>query len=92
MKSSSACDTDRERIRQTVPVTAISPHTAPFSDSATAEEAAAIAAALERFLHETTPAQTGSGELPSDPWTRAAMLEGVSREDHADVPHPWINT
>jgi hypothetical protein len=58
--------------------------------SATAEEAAAIAAALESFLHETAP-PPAPAEHPN-PWTRAAMLEGVSREDRADVPHPWINT
>jgi hypothetical protein len=59
--------------------------------SATAEEAAVIAAALERFAHETAPPPPGDEEAP-DPWMRAAMLEGVTREDHADVPHPWINT
>ncbi|HYM45641.1 MAG TPA: hypothetical protein VES65_05705 [Solirubrobacteraceae bacterium] len=58
--------------------------------SASLEEAAAIAAALERFAHDTAP--TPGGDDGPDPWTRAAMLEGVSREDHADVPHPWINT
>jgi hypothetical protein len=59
--------------------------------TATAEEAAAIAAALERFAHDTAPPPAAAEEIP-DPWTRAAMLEGVTREDHADVPHPWINT
>ena len=63
-------------------------HAAPI---ATPEEAAAIAAALKRFAHETAPPLAGGGEAPEE-WTRAAMLEGVSREAHADVPHPWINT
>jgi len=27
-----------------------------------------------------------------DPWRRAALLEGVSREDQGDPGHPWINT
>jgi hypothetical protein len=55
------------------------------------EEATAIAAAIERFAQDTAPvASAGGSEL--DPWTRSALLEGVSREDHADVPHPWINT
>ena len=58
--------------------------------SATDEEAAAIAAAIERFTHDTAPAPAGGGEA-LDPWIRAAMLEGVSREEHGDVPHPWIN-
>jgi hypothetical protein len=59
--------------------------------AATAEEAAAIAATIERFIHDTTPATAGDGRAP-DPWTRAAVLEGVMREEHGDVPHPWINT
>jgi hypothetical protein len=59
-------------------------------DSATVEEAAAIAAAVDRFLGETAPAPA-NGAQTLDPWTHAAMLEGISREDRADVPHPWIN-
>jgi hypothetical protein len=59
--------------------------------SASDEEAAAIAAAIERFTHDTAPVQAGGGDT-ADPWIRAAMLEGVSREEHGDVPHPWINT
>ncbi len=58
--------------------------------AATAEEAAAIAAAIERFAHDTAPPVSGAAEV-LDPWTRAAMLEGVMREEHGDVPHPWIN-
>jgi hypothetical protein len=65
--------------------------TTPVPRPASPEETAAIAAALERFLHETAAYQARDKEAP-DPWTRAAMLEGVSREDQADVPHPWINT
>jgi len=57
---------------------------------ASAEEAAAIAAAIERFTHDTAPSPP-SGVAVLDPWTRAAMLEGVMHEDPADVPHPWIN-
>jgi|HubBroStandDraft_4_1064222.scaffolds.fasta_scaffold08946_4 hypothetical protein len=66
-----------------------------MTTTASAEEAAAIAAALERFLHdeEATRAHARArGTDAPDPWTRAAMLEGVMRENHADVPHPWINT
>jgi hypothetical protein len=43
--------------------------------SASPAEAAAITAAVERFIAETTP------EAPAvetvNPWTRAALLEGV---------------
>jgi hypothetical protein len=44
--------------------------------SASPDEAAAIAAAIERFLAETAPA-TPSVEGVG-PWTRAALIEGVS--------------
>jgi hypothetical protein len=58
--------------------------------SASPEEAAAIVAALERFISATAastpPSQAG------DPWRRAAMLEGVQREDQGEAGNPWINT
>jgi hypothetical protein len=73
-----------------VTVTGLDPRTTSNAPSATAEEAAAIAAAIERFAHDTAPPAAGAGEV-MNPWTRAAMLEGVMREEHADVPHPWIN-
>jgi hypothetical protein len=47
-----------------------------MENSATPEQAAAIAAAIERFAAEAAPAATGSAE-GVDPWTRAALLEGV---------------
>jgi hypothetical protein len=57
--------------------------------SASSEEAAAIAAALERFRRETsTPPACQAA--PVDGWRRAAILEGVGREDPGDVPDPWI--
>ncbi len=71
------------------------PHSTPtatIAGSVTPEEAAAIAAALERFAHETAPPPAvGPGEAPEG-WARAAMLEGVARENDADFAHPWINT
>jgi hypothetical protein len=69
---------------------ALSLQTIATPPSATDEEAAAIAAAIERFTHDTSPAPADPEES-LDPWIRAAVLEGVSRE-HEDVPHPWINT
>ncbi len=45
--------------------------------SASAAEAAAIAAALQRFAAETAAPPVGGGQRVS-PWTRAALLEGVS--------------
>jgi hypothetical protein len=41
------------------------------------DEAAAIAAAIERFRAETAPA-VGGEEEAIGPWQRAALLEGVS--------------
>ncbi|MGA8364685.1 MAG: hypothetical protein WB709_09210 [Solirubrobacteraceae bacterium] len=57
---------------------------------ASSEEAAAIAASIESFLHDTSPPVREPTEGPAG-WARAAMLEGVMREEHGDVPHPWIN-
>jgi hypothetical protein len=45
--------------------------------------AAAIAAALERFMRETAPRRSASRAEPLDPWRRAAILEGVARADFA---------
>jgi hypothetical protein len=46
---------------------------------ASPEEAAAVVAALERFMRETTPAT--ARPLPQiDPWQRAALNEGIARD------------
>ncbi|HTR73405.1 MAG TPA: hypothetical protein VMG80_07395 [Solirubrobacteraceae bacterium] len=70
----------------------------PASPAADPEEAAAIAAAIERFLADTAPPPTPSA-VGQDGWLTAAMLEGVSRGDFADragpgadSAHRWINT
>ena len=54
--------------------------------SATPEEAAAVVAALERFMRETAPRPERPAPRPG-PWQRAALEEGVSRAP-AD-PAPW---
>lgn len=41
------------------------------------DEAAAIAAAVERFVAETAPSGGSEGEAMIGPWRRAALLEGV---------------
>ena len=46
-----------------------------MKQSASAEEAAAIAAAVERFVAETAPEAPAVDAVA--PWTRAALLEGV---------------
>jgi hypothetical protein len=62
-----------------------------ISQSASAEEAAALVAALERFMRDTAPAPAPASTDPEG-WRRAAMLEGVSGAPGADTPDPWINT
>ena len=47
--------------------------------SATPEEAAAVMAAVEQFLRDTTPPPAPAEREPS-PWARAGLLEGVERE------------
>jgi len=60
--------------------------------SASPEEAAAVVAALERFMRETAPVLAAEPPRVS-PWQRAALLEGVGREpDEATAwgdPNPW---
>lgn len=46
------------------------------------DEAAAIAAAIQRFIAETVPAP--GGEEATGPWQRVALLEGVSAKDAFD--------
>jgi hypothetical protein len=48
------------------------------------EQAAAIAAALERFLHDTAPVIVAADE-PRPGWERAALAEGIGLE----APTPW---
>jgi hypothetical protein len=63
-----------------------------IAPSASPEEAAAVVAALERFMRATAPTrETAATEAP-DAWQRAAMLEGVERDSEAGVSDPWINT
>jgi hypothetical protein len=54
--------------------------------AASPEEAAAVVAALERFMRETAPAPVPPAPKPN-PWQRAALEEGVSRTPME--PAPW---
>jgi hypothetical protein len=60
--------------------------------SATPEEAAAIAAAIEQFLRDTAPPPSPDGPEVS-PWQRAALFEGVGRDPAGASPwgdaEPW---
>jgi hypothetical protein len=60
--------------------------------SATPEEAAAIVAALERFMRATRPAGTARGSQAPPGWRLAGLVEGVERAPETDLRHPWINT
>ena len=55
--------------------------------AATPEETAAIAAALERYLHDTAPA-LAAPETSRSAWERAALSEGVGLGAAA----PWGHT
>jgi hypothetical protein len=50
-----------------------------ITPNASPEEAAAIVAALERFMRDTAPVPVPQ-PAPPDPWRRAALHEGVERE------------
>jgi hypothetical protein len=54
--------------------------------SASPEEAAAVVAALERFMRDFAPVVVAE-EPKQSPWLRAALLEGTGREP--DAPSPW---
>ena len=54
--------------------------------SASPEEAAAIAAAIEQFLRDTAPPPQPN-ETAINPWLRAALLEGVGLPENAA---PWL--
>ncbi|HEY4895013.1 MAG TPA: hypothetical protein VII01_02900 [Solirubrobacteraceae bacterium] len=68
-------------------------HSAPSISPApsTEEEAAAIVAALARFMRATA-APAAAADQALDPWARAAILEGVARAPGTEIPDPWINT
>lgn len=53
---------------------------------ASPEEAAAVIAAVQRFLADHTPVLVAEPPKQSA-WQRAALLEGTGREP--DAPTPW---
>jgi hypothetical protein len=56
-----------------------------FPPPASPAQAAAIAAAIERFQRATAPPASASEQRP-DPWIRAAILEGVTRDPEFTLP------
>jgi hypothetical protein len=57
-----------------------------LAPGASPEEAAAVVAALERFMRETAPPIAPRAPQRSR-WQRAALYEGVAREPQ--LPPPW---
>lgn len=57
-----------------------------IAPGASAEEAAAVVAALERFMRETIPPPAPTPE-PRSRWATYALLEGVDRAP--SWPLPW---
>jgi hypothetical protein len=60
--------------------------------SASPEEAAAIAAAIEQFLRDTAPPPSAE-QLRVRPWLRAGLFEGACLEHEGRAPwadpEPW---
>jgi hypothetical protein len=61
------------------------PRLAIVAPDAAPEEAAAVVAALERFMRETAP-RPAPQVAKRNPWQEAALTEGVSRAPDAFVP------
>jgi hypothetical protein len=62
------------------------PRIAITHSSASPEEAAAIAAAIEQFLRDTAPPPQPTEE-GMNPWLRAGLMEGIGLPADAT---PWI--
>jgi hypothetical protein len=76
-----------------VRVTEATRHLHAIPSSASPEQAAAIVAALERFMRATAPPPSASTRSGLDGWQRTALLEGVSRAPAADADGadvPWM--
>ena len=63
------------------------PQLSIVAPGASEEEAAAVVAALERFMRETAPRSAPSHER-RNPWQQAALNEGVARQP--ELLPPWI--
>ncbi len=61
-----------------------------IAPSASPEEAAAVVAALERFMRATAPPPAAPPQETVDPWRRTAMLEAVEREASDGLRDPWV--
>jgi hypothetical protein len=65
-----------------------------LNPSASANEAAAIAAAITRFEMETAPVESAAEDAVS-PWRRAALVEGVGAkgivQNHLEGGSQWLS-
>ncbi len=62
------------------------PQLSIVAPGASPEEAAAVVAALERFMRDTAPPPAPPAAR-RDPWQHAALHEGVDRAPQ--LPAPW---
>lgn len=60
------------------------PHLKLIAPGASPEEAAAVVAAVERFMRDTAPPPAPAADRPN-PWQQAALREGVSRAPGPDA-------
>ena len=72
-------DTLRALVNRRPKLTIVAPNASP-------EEAAAVVAALERFMRETAP-PVAAAPPKRNPWLEAALHEGVERQP--SQPLPW---
>jgi hypothetical protein len=65
-----------------------------MEQSPSADETAAIAAAVARFQVDTAPTETAAAEA-ANPWQRAALLEGVGAkgvvQKHLEGGSRWLS-
>jgi hypothetical protein len=64
----------------------------PIAPEPTREEAAAIIAAVERFMRATAPRAHTERTRDGEEWREAALLEAVERWPQENLGDPWINT
>jgi hypothetical protein len=76
--------------RHTVAVGSTENGARTIAPAPTREEAAAIIAAVERFMRATAPRAAPEPDA-QDEWSRAAILEGVERGAPPDLSEPWMS-